>query len=245
MSSNNWDLKDDVDFSPDVMGLSVFFFISEGEGIFCWRRYNAAFICRFLYILGNTGAEGALSHSDSVITVTERLEEWQACMSSQMKDSCRHFSASSRKCNIKNDDVYIYTFNFSSPPAPIFYKRALHCLAPHDSSPFTAKCFILPQLSLVVWQKNWKSTDYVYFQNRAYQSVIRPLWCSLLYLQLMIHVISVLSPRMCCFPSRHSYLEYFVWVISVCGDVGGCVWSIFQGIWRTLQTTLHSLLEQS
>ena len=107
-------------------------------------------------------------------------------------------------------------FNFSSPPVLFPLRGVPHCLAPHDSSPFTAECFILPQLSLVVWQKNWKSTDYVYFQNRAYQSVIRPLRCSLLYLQLMIRVISVLSPRMCCFPSRQGYLEYRVWAVCVC-----------------------------
>lgn len=66
----------------------------------------------------------------------------------------------------------------------------------------TADGFILPHVSLLVWQKNWKWTDYVYLQNRAYQSVIRPLWCSFLYLQLMSRVISVLSPpRMCRFPS--------------------------------------------
>lgn len=106
-------------------------------------------------------------------------------------------------------------------------ERVPHCCAPHDSSPFTAEGFIVPQLSLVVWQKNWKSTDYVYFQNRAYQSVIRLLWCSLLYLCLMIRVISVLSPRMCCFPSRQGYLEYCVCVCE-------CVWSIFQIIWMTL-----------
>lgn len=106
------------------------------------------------------------------------------------------------------------------PPAPIFFKRVPHCLAPHNSSPFTAECFILLQLSLVVWQKNWKSTDYVYFQNRAYQSIIRPLWCSLLYLRLMIRVISVLSPRMCCFPSRQGYSEYCECVICVCVSGG-------------------------
>lgn len=111
--------------------------------------------------------------------------------------------------------------NFSSPPAPIFFERVQHCLAPHDSSPFTVECFILLQLSLVVWQKNWKSTDYVYFQNRAYQSVIRPLWCSVLYLRLMIRVISVLSPRMCRFPSRQGYLESCVCAICVCGGGGG------------------------
>lgn len=114
-------------------------------------------------------------------------------------------------------------FNFSSPPVLFPSRGVPHCLAPHDSSPFTAECFILPQLSLVVWQKNWKSTDYVYFQNRAYQSVIRPLRCSLLYLQLMIRVISVLSPRMCCFPSRQGYLEYCVWAMWVCV----CVWDLF------------------
>lgn len=112
------------------------------------------------------------------------------------------------------------------PTSSIFFKRVPHCLAPHDSSPFAAECFILLQLSLVVWQKNWKSTDYVYFQNRAYQSVIRPLWCSLLYLRLMIRVISVLSPRMCCFPSRQGYLEYCVWAICVCGG-GVCVCDLF------------------
>ena len=117
------------------------------------------------------------------------------------------------------------------PPAPIFFKRVPHCLAPHNSSPFTAECFILLQLSLVVWQKNWKSTDYVYFQNRAYQSIIRPLWCSLLYLRLMIRVISVLSPRMCCFPSRQGYSEYCECVICVCvsgGErLGMCVCDLF------------------
>lgn len=133
-------------------------------------------------------------------------------------------SSSSRKCYMKKG---IYMLNFSSPPAPIFFNRVPHCLAPHDSSPFTAECFILLQLSLVVWQKNWKSTDYVYFQNRAYQSVIRPLWCSLLYLRLMIRVISVLSPRMCCFPSRQGYLEYSVWAICVCGGVRMCVCDLF------------------
>lgn len=119
--------------------------------------------------------------------------------------------------------------NFSFPTALIFFKKVPLCRAPHDSSPFTAECFILLQLSLVVWQKNWKSTDYVYFQNRAYQSVIRPLWCSLLYLRLMIRVISVLSPRMCCFPSRQGYSEYCECVICVCvwggdGSVGMCVY---------------------
>lgn len=137
-------------------------------------------------------------------------------------------SLSSWKCNIKKKRC-IYMLNFSSPPALIFFKRVPHCRAPHNSSPFTAECFILLQLSLVVWQKNWKSTDYVYFQNRAYQSVIRPLWCSLLYLRLMIRVISVLSPRMCCFPSRQGYSEYCECVICVCvwggdGSVGMCVY---------------------
>lgn len=129
--------------------------------------------------------------------------------------------------------------NFSSPPALIFFERVQHCLAPHDSSPFTVECFILLQLSLVVWQKNWKSTDYVYFQNRAYQSVIRPLWCSVLYLRLMIRVISVLSPRMCRFPSRQGYLESCVCAICVCGGAEVCmsVWFIFQMIWMTLSNS--------
>lgn len=134
--------------------------------------------------------------------------------------------------------------NFSSPPAPIFFERVQHCLAPHDSSPFTVECFILLQLSLVVWQKNWKSTDYVYFQNRAYQSVIRPLWCSVLYLRLMIRVISVLSPRMCRFPSRQGYLESCVCAICVCGGGRRCVWvcdSFFKWYEWPFQTAIQSL----
>lgn len=119
--------------------------------------------------------------------------------------------------------------NFYSTPAPIFFKRVPHCLSPHDRSPFTAECFILHQLSLVVWQKNWKSTDYVYFQNRAYQSVIRPLWCS-----LFIFVAN--DPcNICPFPpdvlfSIKARLFGILCVVYMC--VWG--WSIFQMIWITL-----------
>ena len=96
----------------------------------------------------------------------------------------------------------------SSPSAPFIVKRIPRCFALHTGNAFTEECFILLQISLVVWQKNGKRTDYVYFQKRAYQSVIRPLWCSHLYLQLMIRVISVRSPWMYCFPSRRGCLEY-------------------------------------
>lgn len=124
--------------------------------------------------------------------------------------------------------------NFFSPPAPIFFKGIPRCLAPHDSSAFTAERFILLQISLVVWQKNWKWTDYVYFQNRAYQSVIRPLWCSLLYLQLMIRVISAPppSPDVLFSIKARLYLQYCVCV---------CVCSICQMIWMTLSNGYTTL----
>lgn len=137
---------------------------------------------------------------------------WEAAVDTRPRFSSRQYYIKKRYLHVE----------LLFPTSSYFPKKVPHSLAPHDSSPFTAECSILLQLSLVVWQKNWKSTDYVYFQNRAYQSVIRPLWCSLLYLQLMIHVISVPSPRMCCFPSRQGYLEYFVWAICVC--VGGLVY---------------------
>ena len=118
----------------------------------------------------------------------------------------------------------------SSPSAPFIVKRIPHCFALHTGNAFTEECFILLQISLVVWQKNGKRTDYVYFQKRAYQSVIRPLWCSHLYLQLMIRVISVRSPWMYCFPSRRGCLEY-------CLCVCICVCSVFQMIWMTLSNS--------
>lgn len=161
----------------------------------------------------------------------ERLADKQAFMSSQMRSSCRHLAAVIIKYVIWEKGIYM--LNFYSPRAAIFFKRVPHCLSPHDRSPFTTECFILPQLSLVVWQKNWKSTDYVYFQNRAYQSVIRPLWCSLF-------IFAANDPcNICPFPpdvlfSIKARLFGILCVGYMCVGGGEGVWYIFQMIWMTL-----------
>lgn len=166
----------------------------------------------------------------------ERLADKQAFMSSQMRSSCRHLAVVIIKYSTWEKGIYM--LNSYSPLAAIFLKRVPHCLSSHDRSPFTTECFILPQLSLVVWQKNWKSTDYVYFQNRAYQSVIRPLWCSLF-------IFAANDPcNICPFPpdvlfSIKARLFGILCVGYMCvgGGGGEGMWSIFQMIWMTLLNT--------
>jgi len=174
--------------------------------------------------------EGVISHSYS--TLMKRLGDCRhLCQMWWETAEKTWLNSSTRKCNVKKG---IYTF--SSASSFYLFQRVPHFLALHDSSPFTAECFILPQLSLVVWQKNWKSTDYVYFQNRAYQSVIRLLWCSLL-------IFATNDPcNICPFPPDMLFsikalpFWYCLRPLCVCMCVRACVhvWSSVQIIWMTL-----------
>lgn len=161
-----------------------------------------------------------MSHSDSVISVNGEAGRQQAFVSSQMRSSCRR--SSPRKCCMKRkkkNKGFTCSLPLTSPVFCCFFVFSFFPRGFHISFLCTTATHLQQNASFCLnyhwWCDKRIESQQIMFTSRT-ELIKASLGCCdapFLYLRLMVHVMSVLSPSMCCFPSRRGYLEYRAWAI--------------------------------